>query len=94
MIILKENVHLSEVISCFERENQGAKAFEYTKGLLARINYEVGGSWTLVLLAEEEIWNVFLPDHRHPAENPLELIPKPGLSVSDAAGRVKSVTQE
>lgn len=94
MIMLKENVHLSEVIACFEDENRGAKAFEYTKGLLAQTNHEVGGSWTLVRLTEEDIWNILLPDHRRPAENSVELISKRGLSVSNAAARVKSVTQE
>jgi hypothetical protein len=94
MTILKENIHLNEVIGCFERENQGAKAFDYTKGLLAQASHEMGGIWTLVSLTEEETWNVMLPDHRHPRENPVELIPKPGLSVLEAAARVKSVTQE
>jgi len=35
-----------------------------------------------------------LPDHRHPAENPDALIPKPGLIVQAAAARVQEVTLE
>lgn len=94
MRILDENVHLKAVIDCYERENQGSPSFDYGKGLLARVSYEMGGSWTRVRLSENEIRNVMLPDHRHPAENPNVLIPKPGLTVSAAAARVKEVTQE
>jgi hypothetical protein len=94
MKILKTDVGLDEVLTCYERENRGSKSFDYAKGLLARSDRERGGSWTLELLCREEILNIMLPEHRHPAENSNILIPKPGMVVSAAAVRVREVTQE
>lgn len=94
MEILKKDVELNEALSCYERENQGSANFEYAKGLLAQKSRESGDRWTLVLLSKEDILNIMLPDHRHPAGNANALIPKPGLTVSAAAGRVKDTTQE
>ena len=85
MEILKKDVELKEVLSCYERENQGSKSFDYPRGLLAQADRNVGGGWTLVLLSKEDILNIMLPDHRHPAENPHVLITKPGMAVSAAA---------
>ena len=47
-----------------------------------------------MLLSREDILNIMLPDHRHPAENPNVLIPKAGMTVSAAAARVRDITQE
>ncbi len=94
METLKKDVELKEVLSCYERENRGSASFDYTGGLLAHVDREIGGGWTLVLLSRADILNIMLPDHRHPAENPSFLIPKPGMTVSAAAGRVRDITQE
>jgi len=94
MEILKKDVELNEVLSCYERENQGSASFEYAKGLLAHADRDAGGGWTLVLFSRAEILDIMLPDHRHPRENQNVLIPKPGMTVSTAAARVKDITQE
>ena len=47
-----------------------------------------------MLLSREDILNIMLPDHRHPAENPNALIPKAGMTVSAAALGVRDITQE
>ncbi len=94
MEILKKDVELKEVLSCYERKNQGSRSFDYARGLLAQADRDVGGGWTLVLLSKGDILNIMLPDHRHPTENPNVLIPKPGMVVSAAAARVRELTQE
>jgi hypothetical protein len=94
MKILNKDVDLDEVLSCYDRENQGSASFVWAKGLLTQKSQESGDRWTLVLLSKEDILNVLLPDHRHPRENPNVLIPKPGMTVSAAAARVKDITQE
>ena len=77
-----------------QHENRGSASFDYTGGLLAHVDREIGGGWTLVLLSRADILNIMLPDHPHPAENPSVLIPKPGMTVSAAAGRIRDITQE
>lgn len=94
MRIVKEDVELTEVLSCYERENQGSASFEYAKGLLTQRSHESGGRWTLVRLSKDDILNIMLPGHRHPVENPNVLIPEPGMTASAAAGRVRVITQE
>jgi hypothetical protein len=93
MRVLKE-VTFDEVLSCHDRENLGSASFLYTAGQLRTADKEVGGRWTLVTLSREDILNIMLPDHRHPAANPDMLIPKPGLTVLGAAGRVRELTRE
>ena len=83
-----------EVLNCHDHENLGSASFLYAAGQLRTADKEVGGMWTLVTLSREDILNIMLPDHRHPAENQDELIPKPGLTVSAAAARVREVTHE
>jgi hypothetical protein len=94
MEILKKNVELSEVLGCYERENQGSESFVWARGYLSKKSLESGGKWVLAILDSDEIRNIMLPDHRHPAENPNILIPKPGMTVAAAAGRVRDITQE
>jgi hypothetical protein len=94
MKILKKDVELDEVLSCYDRENQGSASFAWARDYLSRKSHESGDRWTLVLLSREDILNIMLPDHRHPAENPNVLIPKAGMTVSAAALRVRDVTQE
>jgi hypothetical protein len=100
MKILKKDVELDEALSCYDRENQGSAtnresaSFRWARGYLAQKSLEVGGKWTLVLLSTQDILNIMLPDHRHPRENLVELIPKPGMLVSAAAERVRELTQE
>jgi Family of unknown function (DUF6309) len=94
MKILKKNVELDEVLSCYDRENQGAASFVWARNYLSQKSRERGGKWVLAVLDKAEIRDVMLPDHRHPRENPNLLIPKPGMTVSAGAARVKDVTQE
>jgi hypothetical protein len=94
MEILKKDVELSEVLSCYRRENQGSASFEWAANLLTRKSNESGAGWTLVLLSKDDILNIMLPGHRHPRENPAVLIPEPGMPVSAAAERVSVITQE
>ena len=94
MEILKKDVELDEVLSCFERENQGSASFQYAADLLTQRSHESGGRWTLVRLSKEDILNIALPHHRHPRENPNVLVPKAGMTVSAAAGRVRDITHE
>jgi hypothetical protein len=94
MKILNQNVPLDEVLGCYDRENQGSASFVWARGYLAEKSRECGGNWTLVLLSTDEVSNIMLPNHRHPAENPNALIPKPGLTMQAAVARVKGVTRE
>lgn len=94
MEILKQNVQLDEVLECHDRENQGSASFVWARGYLAEKSRVYGGNWNLVQLSTNDISKIMLPDHRHPAENPDALIPKPGLIVQAAAARVKGVTRE
>jgi hypothetical protein len=93
MRVLKEAT-FEEVLSCHDRKNLGSASFVYTADQLRTADKEVGGRWTLATLSREDTLNIMLPTHRHPAENPDELIPKPGLTVSVAAGRVRELTRE
>lgn len=92
MKTLKERVTFEEVISRYENENRDSRSFTWARGRLENANEATGSSWTLVLLAREEILKVMLPEHRHPSD--LTIIPKPGLSVAAAAKTIKGVTQE
>jgi hypothetical protein len=48
-----------------------------------------------VLLSKDDILAIMLPEHRHPANNPnVIIVPKEGMAVSAAAGRVKDITRE
>jgi hypothetical protein len=40
MKTLKKDVELKDVLSCYERENQGSKSFDYARGLLAPADEE------------------------------------------------------
>jgi len=94
MQILEKDVELTEILSCYRRENQGSASFDWAADLLTRRNNESGGKWILVLLSKEDILNIMLPGHHHPRENPEVLIPQPGMLVSAAAERVRGSTRE
>jgi hypothetical protein len=65
MKILKKDVELDEVLSCYDRENQGSASFAWARGYLSQKSRESGGKWVLAVLDMEEIrGDVMLPDHR------------------------------
>ena len=61
METLKKDVELNEVLSCYVRENEGSKSFDYGRELLAQRSRDLGGRWTLVVLSKEDILNIMLP---------------------------------
>jgi hypothetical protein len=94
MKVLKNDVQLAEVLSCYKLENLGSESFQYAVDLLTQKSHESGNRWTLLLLSKEDVLAIMLPDHRHPKNPAVVVIPPPGMAVASAAGRVRGVTQE
>ena len=94
MKVLKNDVELADILSCYKLENQGSESFQYALDLLAQKSHESGDRWTLVLLAKEDVLAIILPHHRHPKNPAVVVIPPQGMAVAAAAERVRYVTQE
>jgi len=90
MDILKENVSFDEVLAHYRQEHSGWEGYAIGLDYLNASNKRYQGKWTLVLLSSADIAGVMLPSHNHP----IEVIPPSGLSVSDAAQRLKSLPKD
>ena len=91
MRIVKQPVsYEGEVLRDYEAEHRGFEGYDIGLVYLRDANKRWQGRWSLVLLSATDIVNVSLPWHNHP----IEVIPRSGLSVSAAAGRVRQLPKE
>jgi hypothetical protein len=90
MEIIKENVPFDEVLADYHQEHNGWEGYEIGLIYLNASDKRYQGKWTLVLLSSADIASVMLPSHNHP----IEVIPPSGLSVSEAAQRLKALPKD
>lgn len=90
MRILEENVRFDELLQDYEEENRGWDGYAIGLEYVTAANRRCQGRWTLVLLSCADVGSVMLPPHNHP----IEVIPPPGLSVSEAVHRLKGLPKD
>jgi hypothetical protein len=90
MRILKEKVPFDEIRRRYDEEHRGWKGYSIGLDYLTTANERCQGRWTLVLLSGADIANVMLPWHKHE----IEVIPPTGLSVAEAAQRLKQLPKD